>query len=150
MHTLRRNVFLVDGLGAVASTLSPLLVVPMLEAWIGLPLSVTWVLAIPAALYAVYSLTAWWRAAHPHPWLLPIMAGNLGFCVFLGFYLSHHAHLLTPFGWVWFAGEVAIVVGVVAFEASVWREARQVPEPMGSPSCVERVERMESTTTSPR
>lgn len=138
MHTLRRNVFLVDGLGAVASTLGPLLVVPALEPWIGLPLSVTWVLAVPAVLYAVYSLTAWSRGAAPHPWLLPIMLGNLGFCGFLAVVLYQHASLLTSLGWAWFAGEVAIVLGVVLFEASVWREAERTGS---STRSVERAER---------
>jgi len=114
-------VFLVDALGAAASVVSPLLVVPALEPWLGLPLSVTWVLAVPAVLLGTYSFTAWWRQAPVRPWLGPVMAGNLGFCGFLAFYLPRHAELLTPLGWAWFAGEVVIIVGVVAFEGWVFR-----------------------------
>lgn len=123
MHPLRRHVFLIDALGAAASVTSPLLVVPALEPWLGLPLSVTWVLALPAVVLGAYSFTAWWRRAPAWPWLLPVMGGNLSFCVFLAIYLPQHADLLTPLGWGWFAGEVAVILAVVAFEAWASRGA---------------------------
>lgn len=124
MDGLKRNILLLDGLGAVASVFSPLVVVPALEPWIGLPLDVTWVLAVPAAVFAVYSLTCWWRGADVVRWLPPVMLGNLGFCVFLAFYLTRHADLLTPFGWAWFVGELLIILSVVGLEAFVWRSVR--------------------------
>ncbi|MCB9672704.1 MAG: hypothetical protein H6734_24725 [Alphaproteobacteria bacterium] len=123
MDRIRRNVFLVDGLGALASTASPLLVVPALEPWLGLPLGVTWVLAVPAALLAVYGLLAWLRSASVVPWLLPTLAGNVAFCAFLPLYLSQHLGLLTPLGMAWFAGELGILAAVVAFEVTVLRRA---------------------------
>lgn len=125
MQTLQRHIFLVDGLGAVASTISPLVVVPLLEPWIGLPLSISWVLAVPAAVFAIYSLTAWSRGAPVAPWLLPIMAGNLGFCLFLPVYLAPHAERLTPLGVAWFVVEILIILSVVGLEAAVWWRARQ-------------------------
>lgn len=123
MHILRRHVFLVDALGAAASVVSPLLVVPALEPWLGLPLSVTWVLALPAVVLGVYSFTSWWRRAPVRPWLVPVMLGNLAFCGFLGVFLPRHAERLTTLGWGWFAGEVVIILMVVGFEAWVFRRA---------------------------
>ncbi len=94
LHILRRHVFLVDALGAAASVVSPLLLVPALEPWLGLPLSVTWVLALPAAVLGAYSFTSWWRRASVRPWLAPVMLGNLAFCGFLDVFLPRHAERL--------------------------------------------------------
>lgn len=123
MDRFRRNVFLLDALGAAASTFSPLVVVPALEPWLGLPLAVTWVLALPAIVLCGYSSVAWTRGASVRPYLLPVIAGNLGFCVFLAGYLALHADLLTGLGWAWFAGEALIVLAVVAFETDVYRRS---------------------------
>lgn len=121
LDTVRRHIFLVDGLGAAVSTISPLLVLPRLEPWLGLSLPITWVLAVPAAVLALWSLTAWMRRAPTHPWLLLVMLGNLGFCGFLPWWLWQHAERVTTLGWVWCAVEVGVIASLVALEAWIWR-----------------------------
>ena len=121
MQWLRGHIFAVDGMGAVFSIVSPLLLLPQLEPWLGLSLAVTWPLAVPAVLLAAVSLRCWRRRAPVHPWLLPVMAGNLGYCVFLPLWLGQHAARVTPLGWGWCALEVVVITSLVAVEAHLWR-----------------------------
>ncbi len=116
MHWLERNIFLVDGLGAVASTAATGTLLGWLHGVFGMPRPTLFVLVLAAVGFAVYSLTCWRRGAPLRPWLPVVMAANLAYCVLVaGAVVWHHAQL-TWLGIAYFAGEVGIIVGVVLLE----------------------------------
>lgn len=127
---LRPHIFLVDGLGAVASAMGTGLLLPALQPWVGLPRDVLIGLAIPAVLFAVYSLSAWRLNARPWPWLGVIAAANLAYCGLVAVTLVVFRDPIQPLGLAYFVGEIAIVVGIAWVERQVWRTS--AADPSGS------------------
>lgn len=124
MPSLRPHIFLVDGLGAVASTAATGFLLPAFQPWIGLPREVLIAMAAPAALFAAYSLACWLLEARPTPWLVLIIGGNLAYCAVVTLVLAWFVHQLTPWGIAYFGGEIALVLGIVAFESQIVRAHR--------------------------
>ncbi|MBX2796744.1 MAG: hypothetical protein KTR31_03715 [Myxococcales bacterium] len=121
MDRLRPHIFLVDGLGAVVSTLSTAFVLPALQPWIGLPREVLIALALPAAVFAAYSLTCWLVEARVAPWLAAILFANLAYCMVVVVVIAHFVDQITPWGAVYFGGEVAVVGALAVLEGRVVR-----------------------------
>jgi hypothetical protein len=120
---LYRHIFLVDGLGAVASTVATAYVLPALQPWIGLPHVALFLLAVPAAVFATYSLSCWLLGARPVPWLAVILIGNLAYCLFVLLVLAWYVSAVTPLGWAYFAAEALVVAAVIAAERRVLADA---------------------------
>ena len=115
----KRNIFLLDGLGAVVSCLFLGLVLPALQPYIGMPLFVLYGLAALAFSFALYSLSCYYFADHNNPkWLLGIITLNLSYCLLSLILLMRFWGLLTPFGATYFIAEKLIVLGIVSLE---WR-----------------------------
>ncbi|MEN0065516.1 MAG: hypothetical protein AAGA48_25455 [Myxococcota bacterium] len=121
MELLRRHIFLFDGLGAVLSTFGTAVLLPRWSSWIGLPVDVLWALAVPAALFATYSLSCWFFGARLWPWLAVIMVGNLAYCVGVAFVMANFGSGLTALGAAYFGGEMLVIAGVVGLEGYVLR-----------------------------
>ncbi len=118
MRWLVRNVFLVDGLGAVGSTAATLTIVLALQPRFGMPASTLWALVLLAIGFIAYSLGCWAKKAPLRPWLPVVMTANLSYCVVVGVTVAVHASEITTLGTVYFVGEMVVIVGVVVLE---WR-----------------------------
>ncbi|MEM6926601.1 MAG: hypothetical protein AAF602_06720 [Myxococcota bacterium] len=125
MHQLRPHIFLVDGLGAVVSTLATAFVLPAFQPWIGLPRPVLLGLAVPAALFAAYSLGSWQLGIGPGRGLSAIVYGNLAYCAVVVVVLAAFVGTVTPLGFGYFLGEIAVVVGIASLEARIVRLSRE-------------------------
>ncbi len=125
MDWLRRNVFLFDGLGAVASTLATLSITLAFQPRFGMPTRTLWGLAALAVCFVTYSLTCWMRRAPLRPWLPIVMSANLAYCVVVAAALVLHTAEMTAFGTAYFAVEMVVIVGVVILERAVLRAASQ-------------------------
>jgi len=126
MRWLRENIFLVDGLGAVASGLGTGGLLPLVHSWIGLSPTLLYGLAVPAAGFAVYSLLCWARGARLVPWLGLVMGGNLLYCAVVAGIIANH-ETVTTLGVAYFAWEIVVVVGVVALEGWIIRTDQRAP-----------------------
>ncbi|MEL6343478.1 MAG: hypothetical protein AAFV53_10115 [Myxococcota bacterium] len=124
MDRLRQHIFLFDGFGAVASMVGTAYLLPTVQPWIGLSTSSLLLLAAPAAVFMTYSLSCWMLCVRVVPWLSVIMVGNLSYCAFVMLHLAHHVDVVTPPGWAYFIGEVAVIVGVLSIERRVLMQAR--------------------------
>ena len=121
-----KNMLLVDGLGACLSAVCLGGVLPALQAHVGMPKGVLFLLAAIAALFALNSLLAHrFAGRHAATWLRGVLAANLLYCVLTGSLLAIHRSELTPLGVAYFVAEILIVLGLAGAErASLRAEER--------------------------
>lgn len=115
-----RTVFLIDGLGALLSALLLGLAIPRLESLVGMPSSVLYPLAGAACLLSFYSLScARFLPLNWRRFLLIVAGANLVYCCITLALLVQHRDLLRPLGWLYFLGEIAIIVTLAALEITI-------------------------------
>ena len=115
-----RQLFLVDGIGALISALMLGLVLTTWEPAFGMPSRILVPLALVAGVFAVYSLTCYSMNRGP-TFLLGIAVANTLYCgVTLTLVLALRESL-TWLGVVYFVGEILVVSALVAAEFTVAR-----------------------------
>lgn len=118
---LRRNIFLVDGLGASLSALFLGLVLPRFE--VGIPNTILIALSLAALAFGVYSLSCFFLKKRGGTWLSAIMVANLLYCVvtatIVGYFYSHLSLLATAY----FFGEIMVILLLAHLE---FRLSRQI------------------------
>ena len=122
MRLSPRQLFLLDGVGALVSALSLGLVLTRYQELIGMPLSTLRGLSVVACVFATYSLTC--ATLAPVRWdrfLAGIGIANLSYCAATVLLLYVYSERLQPLGWGYFVAELAIVVPLAVFELSVAR-----------------------------
>ncbi|XWW47355.1 hypothetical protein JYG30_07900 [Fibrella sp. USSR17] len=117
-----KRLFLVDGLGAVLTSISLLAVLRPLEYLFGIPEQTLVMLSMPAILFAIYSGCCFlfvgigWRS-----FLRVIAVANLLYCcVTAGLIVTCYAQL-TPLGVAYFVVEIVVisVLAVIEYRASL-------------------------------
>ena len=114
-----KNIFLLDGVGALVSAFSIGVVLTTYQPLIGMPLSILYLLAGLAVGFAGYSLTRYKFADLTKPiWLKGIIFLNLFYCCLSLFFVVTKFQLLTNLGLAYFLLEKLIVLFIVGLE---WR-----------------------------
>ena len=112
-----KNVFLLDGIGALVSTIFLGVVLVQLQTYIGMPKSILYTLAAMAFGYAIYSFSCYFFLnKNWSPFLKIIAFANLFHCVVTVFLMYNNYHTLTSLGIFYFAVEIIIVIGVAMLE----------------------------------
>ena len=121
MRLNERRIFLLDGVGAVLSSLGTGIVLPFFAQWTGVPVSVTTPLAVLGFCFAVYSLSCFQFVSQIRAWmLLTIVGANLFYCgLALGVVVDLEG--ISIWGRVYFVVEIFIVAGVVLLETTLYR-----------------------------
>jgi hypothetical protein len=118
-------VFILDASGAALSVVLLAAVLPALEAYLGMPVSVLHGLALWALACLVYDLGCLALADLAKPrWLAGVVLLNSAYGLLSGALAVHHRHALTSLGVAYFIGEVCVIWGLVAFEVRVLRRLR--------------------------
>lgn len=108
-----KNVFLVDGIGALISALFLGVVLVQLQPHIGMPTEILYLLATLAICYAVYSFACHFFVKKNRPFFLKIIASaNLLHCALTIGYLFQYQESITMLGCVYFIGEIFIVATI--------------------------------------
>jgi hypothetical protein len=112
-----RNVFLLDGVGALLSTLFLVALLAPFENFFGMPRKVLYALSLPAFGFAVYSLSCYFVDVKRWQLFLKLIAlANFLYCsVTLGLVIQEY-HSLTMLGVAYFLGEIVIVFVVIGVE----------------------------------
>ncbi len=114
MNISARNVFRLDGLGAMMSLLFHL-IIAFNESIFGMPRDAVLFLAVfpiflmPFSLYHYFRFPQSWK-----PSLRTIIIGNLFFCISSIAVVAYYFSSLTTFGLVYFIGEIVVVLMLVA------------------------------------
>lgn len=116
------NIFLLDSIGAFASTVFTGLILPLFFQQIGIDKSDLYLLASVAFVYSIYSFFCYKLSSKPGL-LLTIIAANLLYC-FITLSLIFFYKNLTLIGKALFSLEVLIILIVIAIEFKVYIKDR--------------------------
>lgn len=113
----RKNIFLIDGLGAFLSAFSLGVSLPLLRDWVGMPATTLYFLAIIALFFSIYSLSRFYFSdCKNNIWLKIIIFFNLSYCGLTTYLVCVYFNVLKPLGLAYFFGEIAIILVLVAIE----------------------------------
>jgi len=114
-----RQLFLIDGLGALITAFSLGVVLRQFESVFGMPTATLVLLSGVAFLFAIYSLSSYCRLPKNWPQFLSIIAfANLLYCCTTLVLLFIHKNSLTLWGYSYFIFEIIIIVSLVIIELS--------------------------------
>lgn len=118
-----RNIFLIDGLGAIASAIVTGAVLPQLSPWTGIPPSLLNTLVSFPILYASYSLSCFFKVKAIKPWMLTtIIVANLFYCALSSFFILELPNLKF-WGRLFLGSEIVIILAIVGIEILVHRKS---------------------------
>ncbi len=112
----RRGILLLDGIGAMLTAITVGLILPVLQAWIGLPTLTLRLLGGFAMVLAAYSLSRHFTGRTTPTALRRIASANLAYCALTAAIVAWHARDVTAWGFAYFGGEIVIIA------ALSWRE----------------------------
>lgn len=118
-----KNIFLFDGLGAMASLMVSGLVLPFFSEVIGIPIWILYGLAIIAFFYGCFSFGVYFLSKTYRPeFLLTILFGNSAYCI-LSMGLIVTLPEITTLGKIVLLWEIAVVCAVIFVEGKVFWKA---------------------------
>lgn len=122
MKLNERSIFLLDGVGALASAILTGIILPVFSHWIGLPLKIIYCLALFPLAYGIFSLSCFWFVKTIKTWMLKtIIIANLFYCLVSSLVIFEFPSL-TSLGSLLLIAEIIIIFGVVALETKVYRK----------------------------
>lgn len=129
MNFDKKNIFLLDGVGAIASAIFTGVLLPLFSNALGLPTPILNGLACFPLVYGLFSLGCYWLTQETKNWmLLGIITGNIIYC-FVSFSLVFLYVDITRWGQSVLIAEVLVILGVVAIELKVYRKAFSLSAP---------------------
>jgi hypothetical protein len=115
-----RNIFFVDGLGAIMSALFLWFMTGRLHAYVGMPVPVLNALALAAACFCVYSLSCFFFVGSRwQPFLRAIAMINLLYCFTTFACLVRYWPLLKTPGKIYFTLEILVILALVYVELTL-------------------------------
>lgn len=122
-----RNIFLLDGIGALLSACFTGLILVRYSLFLGISVSVLQSLALLPVAYAVYSLSCYFFVSKTKPWmLLTIISANLLYCLISAAIIIFRDRI-TWRGKLLLTAEIVVVSLVVFLETSVYRKNKYPP-----------------------
>ncbi|MBW1296713.1 hypothetical protein [Aquimarina litoralis] len=115
-----KQLFFVDGLGALLTFLSLSVILPLLHNEIGLPIKILYYLSAIAFGFLLYSMSCYFINSNRWRILLRIIAiANLTYCfITIGLLFSYYNDL-TIWGLLYFSGEILVILVLVIIELIV-------------------------------
>jgi len=105
-----RQLFIIDGLGALTSALLLGIVLVRFEDFFGIPSSVLYTLAFIPILFAIYDLYCYRNKNRQIAFYLKgIAILNLSYCCLSLFLSFQHKESITVWGWLYIIGEVIVI-----------------------------------------
>ncbi len=110
-------VFLVDGMGALATAILTGIVLPAVNEYIGMPLFWLKFLALVAMGLAIYSFSCHFFLRHHRARFLQlIIFANLLYCLLTATLMFRNFDALQPFGIAYFTTEILVILVLVFLE----------------------------------
>jgi hypothetical protein len=121
MSLTKKNIFLLDGIGAVLSLVLTGLILPLFSDFLGLPKQLLYSLALFPLIFSIFSLGCYHYVKVIKSWmLLAIIVANLIYCLISGF-LIFYFERITIWGQILLVVEMIVILIVVAVELSVYK-----------------------------
>lgn len=127
VKTNPKIIFLIDGIGAVVTSLSLFGIGFLLQEYFGMPQNVLYILASVVVFYAIYSFSCYFflfdklgkALKNWQSFLKVIIVANSLYCVVMPFLLFEFYQNLTTLGFFYFIFEIMIILTLVVFELKV-------------------------------
>lgn len=114
-----RQLFLIDGIGALVSAVSLGVILPMFQSHIGVPLQSLYFLALWPVLFAVYDLYCYFsKSSYWKFGLRAVALLNISYTILSVYLLIQHQEQVKVLGWLYFIGEILILIVLSRIE---WR-----------------------------
>jgi hypothetical protein len=109
--------FLIDGFGALASSVTIGVVLTKFQEYIGMPSNILCFLAVLAAILSAYSLSNFLFFSSSKPFRMKVIwVANLLYCLITGMFCLIYFPSLSKVGLTYFAVEIAIILSLVTIE----------------------------------
>lgn len=117
-----RQLFLIDAAGGLLSAIMLGVVLVRLQAWVGIPTSVLYTLAVFPLVFMVYDLVCYWVGGTARPTLMKIIAYlNFGYCGLSISAAMQHRSEITMLGWGYVLVEILILILLASYELKIAR-----------------------------
>lgn len=127
MQLNEKNIFLLDGIGAILSACFTGLILVRFSLFIGISYSNLQKLSLLSVAFALYSLSCYFLIKKTKPWmLLAIIWANLFYCFLSGAIILLWERI-TWRGQAVLAAEILVVLIVIILEIRVYRNIRSAP-----------------------
>lgn len=127
MKLNEKNIFLLDGAGALLSAVFTGLLLPVFSEPIGIQVQVLRSLAVLPLMYGIYSLGHYFFTQKIKPWMLvAIVIANIFYCILSALLIAVLANI-TSYGQFLLFAEIVVVIGVIAIEFKVLRNFLRGP-----------------------
>lgn len=118
-----KNIFLLDGLGALLTTLLIFFVLLTFNDFFGLSKNILEYLAALALVFSIYSFSCYFLVNnHWKPFLKIICTANILYCILTIGILFYNYLNISFFGIAYFLGEIVVIAGIVFLEIKMIRE----------------------------
>lgn len=112
-----KNLFIIDGVGALVSAFLLGIVLVRLEYLFGMPVQTLYILAAIPCFFMLFDLYAYFQNERSTARYLRLIAfANLAYCLISVGFLFIHAYNLSLLGWLYFIGEILVVAFIAVLE----------------------------------
>ncbi|PXY46306.1 hypothetical protein [Flavobacterium hydrophilum] len=112
-----KNIFLLDGFGALFTTLLLFFVLRTFNDFFGLSQNILEYLAALALIFSIYSVSCYFLVSDNWKLFLKIICtANILYCVLTIGLLFYHYQIISIYGIAYFLGEIAVIAGIVFLE----------------------------------
>lgn len=112
-----KNLFLIDGLGALLSAFLLGIVLVQFERHFGMPRKTLYILAAVPCFFALFDFYCYFVLKNQHKYYLRFIAiANLFYCVLSIAFLIKDRNTLTYLGWTYFILEIIIINALIVLE----------------------------------
>lgn len=120
-----RNLFLIDGIGALVSAILLGVVLVRFQPLVGIPVSTLYFLAALPCGFVLFDLFCYFSTyISVSRGLRTIGLINKGYCILSIVLALFHFEVVTALGWVYIIGEVVVVMVLARYELRVGQEIR--------------------------
>lgn len=118
-----KNLFLIDGIGALVSAILLGVFLVKFEHLFGIPTRTLYLLAAIPCFFVLYDLYSYLKIDKRVSLFLKIIAyANILYCILSLVLAICHMDKITILGWIYIIGEVLIILGIALFEIKVARQ----------------------------
>lgn len=126
MRLNEKNIFLLDGIGAIISACFTGLILIRYSLFLGISVSILQSLAMLPVVYAIYSLSCYFFISKTKPWMLfTIIGANLFYCL-ISLSLILFRERITWRGKLVLAAEIVVVLCIVFVEFKIFQKFKRI------------------------
>lgn len=115
-----KNIFLIDGIGAIITATSLGVVLPYFQKYFGMPKNILFVLSAIALIFSIYSIFCNFLPGNKiRDYLKIICFANFTYCILSLILIIIYSEKLTLLGHIYFIGEIIIVLSLVIRERQI-------------------------------